>query len=430
MPGNGMPSERKTSSAAEALLRAKHALDGIVSHELLGYLGPAFLVTVGFIDPGNWATNIGGGSSFGYRLLWVITLSTLMLILFQTLSARLGIVTGLSLAQNCKRHFHPVLAWFLGGTAVVANGATDLAEFLGAAIGLNIIFGIPVAIAAPIAGVIVFGLIGLQRRGFQTIEHIIIGFISVIGFCYVIELWLVKPDWASAALHSVKPSLDSKSIYLAMGMLGAVVMPHNIYLHSDVIQHRDWTGEQARKERLFRFELVDTTLAMGAGWAINSAMIVVAAAVFHFHGANVTSIEQASATLSPLVGEVARALFAVALLAAGLSSSITATLASVSVVTGYLGRDVNFVLSRIITMAPALIVIALGLDSYRLLILSQVILSIQLPFTVVPLLLVTSSKKVMGIYRNCRTVVYLGAFLALVLVGLNVWLLVSALSGA
>ncbi len=408
---------------------SKYAIDGIRSHELLQYLGPAFLVTVGFIDPGNWATNIAGGSDFGYTLLWVITLSTIILILFQFLAARLGIVTELSLAQNIRTHYRRPVAVFLGITAILANVATDLAEFLGAAIGLKLLFGIPTPIAAPIAGLLVFGLVGLQRRGFHLIEHTIIGFISIIGFCYVVELYLVKPDWLAAARHSVVPQINSKSIYIAMGMLGAVIMPHNIYLHSDVIQHRDWSGPAARKEKLFTFELIDTILAMGAGWLINSAMIIVAAAVFFFRGLHIASIEQAQATLTPLVGGLSGLLFAVALLASGLSSSMTATLASVSVVTGYLGRDVNFVLSRLVTMSPALIIIAFGFDAFKLLILSQVILSIQLPFTMVPLLLLTGNRKIMGRYTNRRIIQAAGWLFAAVIIGLNILLLYQTFGG-
>lgn len=413
------------------LSAGRHAIDGIRSHELLGYLGPAFLVTVGFIDPGNWATNIAGGSDFGYTLLWVITLSTIILILFQSLAARLGIVTELSLAQNVRLYFKRPVANALGVTAIIANSATDLAEFLGAAIGLNILFHIPIPIAAVISGLLVFGLVGLQQKhGFHLIEHLILVFISIIGFCYVVELYLVKPDWLAAARSSVVPSINSKSIYIAMGMLGAVIMPHNIYLHSDVIQHRDWSGTEARKEKLFRFELADTVLAMGAGWMINCAMIVVAAAVFFFRGMHITSIQQAAATLTPLVGGLSSLLFAIALLASGLSSSMTATLASVSVVTGYLGRDVNFIASRIVTMSPALIVIAIWpRNAFELMILSQVILSLQLPFTMVPLLLLTSSRDVMGRYASRPIVQAIGWVFSMIIIGLNFLLLVQVFGG-
>lgn len=401
----------------------RFSIDGIRSHALLQYLGPAFLVTVGFIDPGNWATNIAGGSKFGYTLIWVVTLSTIILILFQFFAARLGIVTQLSLAQNIRKFYPKPIVSFLGITALLANVATDVAEFLGAALGIHLLFHTPIPIAALISGILVFGLIGLQKQGIKTIEHIIIGFISIIGFCYVAELIMVKPNWTLAVKGTFFPQLDSKSIFVAMGILGAIIMPHNIYLHSDVIQHKDWSETHLKLKDLFQYELIDTLLAMGAGWVINSAMIIVAAAVFFYNGLSIGSIEQASATLCPLVGKLASLLFGIALLASGLSSSMTASLASVSVVTGYLGRDVNFVLSRIFTMAPALIIICLGKNTFQLLILSQVILSMQLPFTLIPLLHLTGSPNVMGEYVNKKRFQIMGWIFASAILYLNILLL-------
>jgi manganese transport protein len=400
----------------------------IFNKEILRYIGPAFLVTVGFIDPGNWATNIAGGSEFNYGLLWVITLSTLMLILLQTMSARLGIVTNRSLAELCRTEFHPTISSVLGGTIILASIATALAEFLGAAIGLYLLFGIPIWLAGILAAVIVLLLIGLQRYGHTTIERIIIGFVSIIGFAYLIELYLVKPDWSLAIYHSIVPSLGGKSILVAMGMLGAVVMPHNIYLHSSIVRHIDFSPTEKNVRKLFRFELIDTILAMGVGWIINCAMIIVAAAVFFRNGVFVNSIEQASFTLKPLAGDLARFLFGIALLCSGLSSSTTAGLAGANVFTGYLNKSKDpqgfwFQLGMAVTIIPALAIIVMNFNSYQVLILSQVVLSIQLPFTMIPLFLLTSRKKIMGVHANNLTLKLLASLAIIIIIGLNLFLL-------
>ncbi len=372
--------------------------------ELLRYLGPGFLVTVGFIDPGNWATNIAGGSEFNYSLLWVITLSTLMLIFLQHMSAHLGIVTGSCLPEACRMWFPKWANYLFGGSIVIACVATALAEFLGAAIGITILLGIPLYVSVLISAVVILTLVTVQK--YDSIEHLIIAFVSIIGFCYLLELFLVKPDWGAALEGAVVPRLDSSAIFIAMGMLGAVVMPHNIYLHSEVIQKRNWSAAtRERKRQLLRYEFLDTLLAMGAGWVINSAMVIVAAAVFFRHGVLVSDVAQASETLRPLAGELANILFGVALLCAGVSSSITACLAGGTVFTGFLGKEIDpqktwFRLGVLLTAVPAILLIFVISDSYKALIWSQVVLSIQLPLTIVPLIILTRSRKVMGEYAN------------------------------
>ncbi|MDO8426829.1 MAG: Nramp family divalent metal transporter [Deltaproteobacteria bacterium] len=374
--------------------------------ELLKYLGPGFLVTVGFIDPGNWATNIAGGSEFNYSLLWVITLSTLMLIFLQHMSAHLGIVTGDCLSEGCRRWFPKWANFILGGSIMAACIATALAEFLGAAIGLTILFRIPLPVSAVISGALILSLVTVQK--YDQIEHLIISFVSIIGFCYLLELYLVSPEWGEAARASVMPSLSSSKVFIAMGMLGAVVMPHNIYLHSEVIQKRNWKATtEERKRQLLRYEFFDTLLAMGTGWIINSAMVIVAAAVFYRHGVIVNDVRQAADTLRPLAGDLAELLFAIALVCAGVSSSITACLAGGTVFTGYLGKEIDpqkkwFRTGVLITAVPAIIFIIFLTDTYRALIWSQVVLSIQLPLTILPLILLTRSPKVMGRYANGR----------------------------
>lgn len=400
---------------------------------LLKYLGPGFIVTVGFIDPGNFATNAAGGAGFGYRLLWVITLSTLMLILLQHMAAHLGIQTGKCIPEAITEHFPPWARALVGGTAMLACVATALAEVLGAAIGMQILFGLPLVVGALVAGVLVVALIWSQA--YHKLEHLIIGFVSVVGFCYLAEMLIVKPDWPQVVTGAFTPSLSSQSVLLAMAMLGAVVMPHNIFLHSEVIQSRDWSARDDReRERLLRYEFLDTLLAMGAGWLINSAMIVVAAAVFFKAGVQVTELPQVAQTLVPLAGPIAGLLFAIALLCSGVSSSITAGLAGGTVFSGFLGKhatfgDKWFRRGVALTLVPAILAIALGLDPMKVLIISQASLSIQLPFTIIPLYLLTRSEKVMGRFRNTWRENALLLATAAIVIGLNAVLLYQMFGG-
>lgn len=400
--------------------------------QILRYLGPGFIVTVGFIDPGNWATNIAGGSQFEYRLLWVITLSTLMLILLQHMSARLGIVTGRSMAANVRALFPAWVANLLGGTIILACAATDLAEYLGAALGFYLLFRIPPAIGAPLTVALV--VVAVLGQRYKRLERMIIGFLTVIGACYVIELVLVRPEWGRLLPSVFLPRVSSGSILIAVGMLGAVVMPHNIYLHSNVIQSRDWAGPPGKKRKLLKLEFLDTVAAMGYGWIVNSAMIIVAAAVFFRHGLQVASIEQASATLKPLAGKAAQLLFGIALLFAGVGSSITSSMSEANVITGYLGKPEDprgwaYRIGLVATSIPAMIIIALGVDSYKALILSQVALSVQLPFTVIPLLLLVGSRKVMGEFASGWVETLLGWSVAAIVLALNGLLLYQTLGG-
>jgi manganese transport protein len=401
-------------------------LSDLFSRELLRYLGPGFIVTIGFIDPGNWATNLAGGSQFGYTLLWVITLSTLMLIFLQHVAARLGIVTGASLAVNVRNHFPRPLVWLFGGTMVPALIATSLAEILGGALGFQILFHIPLFIGAPLTlAIVVLAILG-QR--YDQLERLIIVFLAFIAGAYIIELFIVKPDMAAAAPNWVIPHFPAGSIVVAMGMLGAIVMPHNIYLHSNTIQSREWDVGGGDQSRLMRFELIDTSLAMGMGWLVNSAMILVAAAVFYGHGVKVDSIQQASATLKPLVGPLSQLVFGLALLVAGVSSAITSSLATANVVSGYLGKPEDphsgtYRFSLIVMAVPAVLLIMIGLNAYRALILSQVVLSLQLPLTIIPLLVLARRRSVMGGMRSAGRSTVLGWVIAAIIIGLNAFLL-------
>jgi manganese transport protein len=407
-------------------------LPTLFSRELLRYLGPGFVVTIGFIDPGNWATNIAGGSQFGYRLLWVISASTLMLIVLQHVAARLGIVSGRSLAANVRAGFSRPLVALFGVTIVLACAATELAEYLGAALGFALLLHIPVYIGAPLTLVAVYTLVVGQR--YESIERVIVAFLAVIAVCYLIETYLVHPAWGTALPRWVVPSLSGRSIVVAMAILGAVVMPHNIYLHSNVILSRDWRAAPGRENTLMRYELVDTTLAMSLGWLVNSAMIIVAAAVFFRKGIAVNSIQQASATLRPLVGPLSQFLFGLALLAAGLSSSVTSSMATANVVTSYLGKPEDprsraYRLSLVAVPIVPIVLIATGLNAYRVLILSQVVLSIQLPLTIIPLLMLSRRTAVMGELRLRMAMMAIGWTIAALVIGLNLFLLVQSLGG-
>lgn len=400
--------------------------------KLLGFLGPGFLVTVGFIDPGNWATNIAGGSKFGYELLWVVTLGTLMLMVIQHMAAKLGIATGKSLAVNIREHFPRPVAVFLGLTVVVACIATDIAELIGGGIGFSLLFGIPLWAGALLTVVLEVFLIISQR--YHRIETIIVGFLGVIALCYILELWIVRPDWGAAVPGLFIPRAGRESIYVAVAILGAVVMPHNVFLHSNVIHSRKWGITDEEKIRLLRFEKIDTLFAMTLGWVVNSSMIIVAAAVFFQHGMPVESIEQASATLKPLAGPLAGLLFAIALVFSGVASSMTSSMAEANVVTGFLGKPEDpgtllYRISVVVTAIPSLIITFWNPDTFRILVFSQAVLSIQLPFTLVPLLILCRSRKVMGIFRSHTAEFVAALVITFIVVALNGYLVYTTVTG-
>lgn len=411
---------------------ASSAPNGFSLKQFLSFLGPGFLVTVGFIDPGNWATNIEGGSKFGYQLLWVITLSTLMLIVIQHMAAKLGIATGKSLAVNISEHFPAPVSAFLGLTILIACAATDVAELIGGAIGFNLLLGLPLWAGALLTVCLKVFLIVSQR--YHRLETIIVGFLGVIACCYVAEILIVKPDWAVLAPSLVIPHLNRSSIYVAMAILGAVVMPHNVFLHSNVIHSRKWGVSETEKMTLLRYEKFDTIAAMLLGWVVNSAMIIVAAAVFSKNQIVVTGIEQASATLRPLAGPLAGLLFAIALVFSGVGSSITSSMAEANVITGFLRKpeDPRTLLYRIsifITAIPSFIIILLGMDTFRILVLSQVVLSIQLPFTLIPLIILCRSRSVMGGFRSGTREFTAAVLISAIVIALNMYLLYSTLAG-
>ncbi len=413
--------------------RARVSRGALIARQIVGYLGPGFFVTVGFIDPGNWATNVAAGSDFNYDLLWVVTLSTVILLIWQHMSAHLGIISGKCLAEAIHDYVSPVPRFIYGSTAIAACVATALAEILGGALGLNILLGVPVRIGAIATSIFVVGVIWFQR--YASMEKLIVALVSAIGLCYLVELHLVKPDWAAAAFHSFAPKINSNSIVVAMGVLGAVVMPHNMYLHSEVIQSRKWKGRSdGETRRLLRFEFIDTLVAMLVGLAINSAMVIVAAAVFHRHGIHVTELAQASATLRPLVGPLASLIFGIALLFAGVSSSMTAAIAGGTTFSGYVGKQTEleskwFKAGMVLTILPAAAIIMLIKDSFQALILSQVCLSVQLPLTMLPLFLLTNNKSIMGKFANRWLENTLMVITGIIIVVLNALLIYQVFGG-
>lgn len=398
---------------------------------VLPYLGPAFVASVAYIDPGNYATNIESGAQFGYTLLWVIFAANLAAMLIQSLSAKLGIATGHNLAEICRERFPRPLAWGMWVVAELVAMATDLAEFLGAALGFALLFHFPLFVGGLLTGITTFAILALERYGHRPIEAIITSLVGVIAACYVLETILEEPDWGAIATHAVIPRFaGSESVLLATGILGATVMPHVIYLHSALTQHRivPRTAEDAR--RIFRFEVLDVVIAMGIAGLVNAAMLVMAAATFHARGlSHIGTIEEAHRTLEPLLGPLASIAFALSLLASGLSSSTVGTMAGQVVMQGFLHRTIPIWLRRGITMLPALVVIALGLDPTRTLVISQVVLSFGIPFALIPLILFTADRRLMGDLVNRPFTTALASLLAALIIGLNILLLWTTFTG-
>jgi manganese transport protein len=397
--------------------------------EILKYIGPGLLVTVGFIDPGNWASNMAAGAGYGYTLLWMVTLSTIMLIILQHNVAHLGIATGLCLSEAATVYLPKKLSRPMLGSAVLASVATSLAEILGGAIALNMLFEIPIKIGAFMITALV--MILLFSNSYRRIEKWIIGFVSVIGISFVYELSLVQVDWNQAVYHWLIPEFPKNSALVIMSVLGAVVMPHNLYLHSEVIQSRQWNLEDEKVIRKqLDYEFLDTLFSMIVGWAINSAMILLAATTFFTHHQPVTELQQAQSILEPLLGSQAAIVFAVALLFAGVASTVTSGMAAGSIFAGifkepYDIKDSHSRLGVAISLLMALGIIFFISNPFTGLILSQVFLSIQLPFTVFLQVYLTSSKKVMKSHANAKGLNVLLVVIAIIVTGLNVMLLIS-----
>ena len=420
---DGVQPDARTIEAAQDILSGE-SKKGFFAR-ILPFLGPAFIASVAYIDPGNYATNIQGGAQFGYILLWVIVASNLMAMLIQALSAKLGIATGHNLAELIRNHFPNSVTVGMWVLMEIVAMATDLAEFLGAAIGFQLLFGIPLWISGILAAIATFLILGLENYGFRPLEAVITAMVGVISVSYLVETVLDRPDWGLVLFHSVVPQFAGpESVLLASGILGATVMPHVIFLHSALTQNRIVTRDPEQLKRLFRFEVLDVAIAMGLAGLINAAMLIMAAATFHRHGlTTVGTIEEAFRTLEPLLGSAASWVFAISLLASGLSSSSVGTMSGQVVMQGFLHRHIPVWIRRLATMLPSLAVIMVGLDPTRTLVISQVVLSFGLPFAIIPLILFTANKDLMGVLVNKRITTFVISLVALLIVALNIFLL-------
>jgi manganese transport protein len=397
---------------------------------ILPFLGPAFIACVAYIDPGNFATNIAAGSKFGYLLLWVVVAASLMAMVIQTLSAKLGIATGRNLPEVCREEFSKRTSVLLWIQAEVIAMATDLAEFLGAAIGFNLLLGTSLAVSTVLTAIVAFALLALQSWGFRPFEAAIATIVGVIGLCYLIEIIYASPDFRAASAGLVPGFAGTESVLLAVGILGATVMPHVIYLHSALTQDRIVPESHEDAKVLMRYTRVDVLGAMTIAMLINASMLIMAASTFYKSGfTDVASLEDAHKTLEPILGATASAVFAVALLGSGLSSSAVGTYAGQVVMQGFVQRQIPLWLRRTITMVPAFAVVALGVNPSRTLVLSQVVLSFGIPFALVPLVWFTSRRDLMGPLVNSRLTTAVAWAIAAVIVCLNVFLLSQVFFG-
>ncbi|WP_423738796.1 Nramp family divalent metal transporter [Clostridium chromiireducens] len=398
--------------------------------QLSKYLGPAFVVSVAYIDPGNFATNISGGSKFNYSLIWVILFSNLMAIFLQTMSAKLGIATGHTLPEMCAKVFPRSVNWMFWIVAEIGAMATNLAEFLGATLGLYLLFNIPMVYAGLITGILTFLICYMEKYGQKAVEIIISVLVAVICIAYTVELFLAKPDWAQVGIHTIIPSMpNSEALLIAVGMLGATVMPHVIYLHSHLVQHRCTDLTDEGKIKHLKMEKIDVTIAMNIAFIVNAAMVIVSAAVFYSNGVAVDSMEQAHKSLQPLLGSLSSGAFGIALLASGLSSSAVGTMAGQTIMKGFVNLSIPENVTKLVTMLPAIIIIALGINPMTALVLSQVVLSFILPFPIIQMIIIAKRKDLMGVLANKGFVRVLGVLIAAIIIGLNMILLYLTFTG-
>jgi manganese transport protein len=416
LPGEALVLRR----AEESLAGRRRGLRGA-----LPFLGPAFVAAVAYVDPGNFATNMAGGAKFGYLLLWVIVMANLMAMLIQSMSAKLGIASGLNLPEACRARFRPRVVVGLWAQAEIIAMATDLAEFLGAALGLKLLFGVPLFLAGVLTGIASFAILALQAYGFRRLEAVIASLVGVIVIAFAAQVVLADPVPADVAQGLIPGLEGTESLLLAVGILGATVMPHVIYLHSALTQNRIVGASWDDRRRIYRFEVVDVIMAMGLAGLVNASMLITAAAVFHTRGLDDlgSDLEAVHAGLSTIIGNHAGTLFGLALLASGLASSSVGTMAGQIVMQGFIHRTSPLWIRRGVTMVPALIVLAIGIDPSRALVISQVVLSFGIPFALVPLLLVCRDRNVMGPLVNQRSTTIVATGVAIVIICLNLFLL-------
>lgn len=432
-----MPALNKASAAVDtagldkAFLKAKKiSFLKLWIIQLMKFIGPAFVVSVAYIDPGNFATNISSGSFFNYNLLWVILCSNIMAIFLQINSAKLGIATGKNLSQMCGVVFKTTTNFFLWIVSGFAAIATTMAEFIGGTLGFHLLFGIPLYFAVVLTAVVTLIILYAQKFGQKTVEIIISILVAVICVSYAFELFLANPDWTQIGLHTLIPSLpNGQAVLIAVGMLGATIMPHVIFLHSQLVQHRNGGTTFGEKKHHLKMEKADVVLAMNIAFIVNAAMVIVSAAVFFKQGLVVNTIEQAHRSLEPLLGQLSSTAFGIALLASGFSSSAVGAMAGETVMDGFVNIKIPVNVRRIITMLPAVLVILLGVNPMNALILSQVSLSFALPFAIIPMLIITSKKDIMGAFANKPATKTTGWVIASLIIALNAVLLFLTFTG-
>jgi manganese transport protein len=419
--GRASLSERTAAAASDLLAGQRGGL-----RAYLAFVGPAVVASIAYMDPGNFATNIQAGAKYGYGLLWVVLLANLIAMLFQALSAKLGIVTGRNLAEMCRDHFPRPVVWTMWVISEVAAMATDLAEFLGGAIGLSLLFSIPLLYGMVVTGFIVYGILMFERFGFRPVELIIGNLVAIIALCYLIEMFIAPVDWRSAALHTVLPEIaDGEALLLAVGIIGATVMPHAVYLHSGLTQGRIPTRDDGEKRMVVRISNTEVMIALVIAGMVNMAMVMMASSAFHAGHSDVAEIETAYHTLTPLLGIGAAGVFLVSLLASGVSSSTVGTMAGQMIMQGFVGFRIPIWVRRLVTMLPAFVIVGLGANATNALVMSQVVLSIALPLPMIALLMFTRRSDIMGHFANNRLTNFAAIVGTVVVLSLNVFLILQ-----
>src|SRR5262249_12390479 len=418
----GSLSERTVSVARQVLV----GRGGLRAY--LAFVGPAVIASIAYMDPGNFATNIQAGAKYGYTLLWVVLAANLIAMLYQALSAKLGIVTGRNLAEMCREHFSRPVVWAMWVVSGVAAMATDLAEFLGGAIGLSLLFQMPLFAGMAVTAVITYGVLTFETYGFRPIELIIGSMVSLIALCYVVELFIAPIDWASAAVHTVLPQIpDSEALLLSVGIIGATVMPHAVYLHSGLTQARMPVRNDSERRKVLRFSNQEVIIALLVAGLVNMAMVMMASGAFHAGHPEVAEIETAYHTLTPLLGSGAAGVFLLSLIASGISSSTVGTMAGQMIMQGFVGFRIPVEIRRLVTMVPAFVVVALGVNATKALVISQVVLSIALPLPMVALLIFTRRPDIMGAFANGRATNLAALLGTVVVLALNVFLILQTI---
>src|SRR5580658_9846795 len=423
MPKRASLTERTVSEARQVLAGER---GGLRAYSV--FVGPAVVASIAYMDPGNFATNIQAGAKYGYGLLWVVLLANVIAMLFQGLSAKLGIVTGRNLAELCRDQFSRPVVLAMWGVSEIAAMATDLAEFLGGAIGFSLLLHLPLIVGMAITAVITYALLMSEAYGFRPLELIIGGIVGLIGLCYLIEMFIAPVDWSAAAYHTVVPQIaDSGALLLAVGIIGATVMPHAIYLHSGLTQSRVPVRNDADRRKVLRFSNREVVIALAVAGLVNIAMVMMASGAFHAGHPEVAEIETAYHTLTPLLGAAASGIFLVSLIASGVSASTVGTMAGQMIMQGFVGFRIPIWLRRVVTMVPAFVVVALGVNATSALVISQVVLSIALPLPMIALVIFTNRRDIMGAFANSRVTRIVALIGTAVVLALNVVLIAQTL---